>query len=83
MLPAGWSSGRADAAPEDPREVGLALARAAVTLRADPARMRMTDYLRLCTEDRSLPSLEVVLATFSTWKAVRGYVARREREVVG
>jgi hypothetical protein len=53
----------------------------AVTLRADPARMRMTDYLRLSTADPSLPTLEVVLATFSTWKAAGGYGARHEREV--
>lgn len=43
----------------------------------------MTDYLRLCTEDPSLPTLEVVLATFSTWKAARVYAARHGRERVG
>lgn len=74
---------RADAAPEDPREVGLALVRAAVTLGGDPARMRMTDYLNLSTENPSLPTLEVVLATFSTWKAARAYGSRQHREVEG
>ncbi len=74
---------RADAAPEDPQEIGLALARAASMLRANPARMRMTDYLRLSNAHPSLPSLEVVIATFSTWKAARAYVERNALAVEG
>lgn len=84
VLPAGWSSGRAGRCPTCRLMIGAGRGRSARSAPPGSAANLLANRARrVSTENASLPTLEVVLATFSTWKAARAYGSRHDREVEG
>lgn len=66
---------RTDAVGGDPEVVAAALRAAAARSGCDVTRLRMLDYMRLRGTDLAMPALDVVLATFTTWKRARATAA--------